>query len=295
MDMSFSPFVLRRDRAFSKLGLNYVRANHILPLAIQDGVLTVATSDPANVFGIDDVKRHTGMQVKIAVCTQQNIEEICDALDDSKFDYNVDEIMSDMDEIELVHETEEDIEDLERSAGESPVIKFVNYILSNALHEGASDIHIEPKEKYTKIRYRIDGVLFETRQAPAKMHAAIVSRVKIMSNLDISERRVPQDGKIAVIMGGRGIDLRVSVRPPATAKKWSFGFWTARASCSGWINPAWNRVLEAFRSRSLCRTESCWSPVRPEAARAPPFIRAGPDGQRAAQCLNGGGSGRIQS
>ena len=151
--------------AFRKLELAYIRANHVLPITEEDGVLVVATSDPANVFIIDDVKRHTGMQVRVVVCTPKNIEELCDAFDDSKFDYNVDEIMSDMDEIELVQETEESIEDLEKSAGESPVIKFVNYILSNALHEGASDIHIEPKEKYTKIRYRIDGVLFESTQA----------------------------------------------------------------------------------------------------------------------------------
>jgi type IV pilus assembly protein PilB len=236
--------------AFSKLGLTYVRANHIMPLALQDGVLVVATSDPANVFGIDDVKRHTGMQVTVTVCTQQNIEEICDALDDTKFDYNVDEIMSDMDDIELVHETEEDIEDLEKSAGESPVIKFVNYILSNALHEGASDIHIEPKEKFTKIRYRIDGVLFESRQAPAKMHAAIVSRVKIMSNLDISERRVPQDGKIAVIMGGRGIDLRVSVLPTSHGEKVVIRLLDSKSIMLGLDKSGMEtRVLEAFQEQ----------------------------------------------
>jgi type IV pilus assembly protein PilB len=236
--------------AFNKLGLAYVRANHIMPLAVKDGILVVATSDPANVFGIDDVKRHTGMQVTVAVCTQQNIEEICDALDDTKFDYNVDEIMSDMDDIELVHETEEDIEDLEKSAGESPVIKFVNYILSNALHEGASDIHIEPKEKYTKIRYRIDGVLFETRQAPAKMHAAIVSRVKIMSNLDISERRVPQDGKIAVIMGGRGIDLRVSVLPTSHGEKVVIRLLDSKSIMLGLDKSGMEpRVLKAFQEQ----------------------------------------------
>ena len=127
--------------------------------------------------------------------------------------------MTDMDDVELIQDNEEEIEDLEKSAGESPVIKFVNYVLSNALHEGASDIHIEPKEKYTKIRYRIDGVLFDSMQAPSKMHPAIVSRLKIMSNLDISERRIPQDGKIAVIMGGRGIDLRVSVLPTCHGEK----------------------------------------------------------------------------
>jgi type IV pilus assembly protein PilB len=99
------------------------------------------------------------------------------------------------------------------------VIKFVNYVISNAIREGASDIHIEPREKSMKTRYRIDGVLFETRQSPLKMHPAIVSRVKIMANLDISERRLPQDGKISVIVGGRAIDLRVSTLPTSHGEK----------------------------------------------------------------------------
>jgi type IV pilus assembly protein PilB len=143
----------------------------------------------------------------------------CDELDENKLNYDVDEIMSDMADIEVVKDVEEDIGDLEKSAGESPVIKYVNFLLTNALREGASDIHIEPKEKYTKIRYRIDGALFDTMQAPTKMHPAVVSRLKIMANLDISERRLPQDGKIAVIMGGRGIDLRVSVLPMSHGEK----------------------------------------------------------------------------
>ena len=104
-------------------------------------------------------------------------------------------------------------------AGQSPVIKFVNYLISNAVHEGASDIHIEPKEKQTKIRYRIDGVLFEAMQAPMKMHPAIVSRIKIMANLDISERRLPQDGKVSAIVGGRAIDLRISTLPTNHGEK----------------------------------------------------------------------------
>jgi type IV pilus assembly protein PilB len=208
------------QKAFGMLQLDYIRTNYLLPVRIKEnGSLVVGTINPSNVFAIDDVKRLTGMSVDVIVCTKANIEAVCEQFDDSKFDYNVDEFMTDMDDIELVEDSEEEIEDLEKSAGESPVIKFVNYVLSNALHEGASDIHIEPKEKYTKIRYRIDGVLFDSMQAPAKMHPAIVSRVKIMSNLDISERRVPQDGKIAVIMGGRGIDLRVSVLPTCHGEK----------------------------------------------------------------------------
>ena len=207
-------------KVFGLLEINYIRTNYLLPVKIrEDGVLLVATTSPSNVFAVDDVKRLTNMNVDVVVCTKADIEAVCTAFDDSKFDYNVDEFMTEMDEVELVQDNEEDVEDLEKSAGESPVIKFVNYLLSNALHEGASDIHIEPKEKYTKIRYRIDGILFDSMQAPCKMHPAIVSRLKIMSNLDISERRIPQDGKIAVIMGGRGIDLRVSVLPTCHGEK----------------------------------------------------------------------------
>jgi type IV pilus assembly protein PilB len=208
------------DKAtFEKLDLNYIRSSHVMPVAVKDGMLEIATSEPANVFAIDDVKRQTGMNVRVVVCTESDIEAVCDEFDEDKFGYDVDEIMSDMADIEVVKNIEEDIGDLERSAGESPVIKFVNYLLTNAVREGASDIHIEPKENCTKIRCRIDGVLFENMQAPVKMHPAVVSRLKIMANLDISERRLPQDGKIAVIMGGRGIDLRVSVLPTSHGEK----------------------------------------------------------------------------
>jgi type IV pilus assembly protein PilB len=205
---------------FDKLELSYIRNNLLLPIAIRDGVLTVGASDPSNVFGIDDVKRHLGMPVDVVVCSEEDIRAICDKFDESKLNYNVNELMGDMGEIEVLEDiSESSAEDLEKSAGESPVIKFVNYLLSNAMHEGASDIHIEPKEKYTKIRFRIDGILFDSTQAPAKMHPAIVSRLKIMAKLDISERRVPQDGKIAVIMSARKVDLRVSVLPCSYGEK----------------------------------------------------------------------------
>ena len=207
-------------KAFSLMDIKTIRESKVMPIkTTEDGALLVATTQPSNVFAIDDVKRQTGMPVDVVVCVIEDIEAACEEFNDSKFDYNVDDLMTEMDDIELIQDDEEDVEDLEKSAGESPVIKFVNFLLSNALHEGASDIHIEPKEKYTKIRYRIDGILFDTKQAPSKMHAAIVSRIKIMSNLDISERRIPQDGKIAVIMGGRGVDLRISVLPTSHGEK----------------------------------------------------------------------------
>jgi len=237
-------------KAFGKLDLKYIRSNLLLPIAVNDKTLTLGTCDPANVFAIDDVKRQTGMSIDLVVCLEEDIEKICDAFDETKFNYNVDEFVGEMDDIELVQDSGDDIEDLEKSAGESPVIKFVNYILSNALHEGASDIHIEPKEKQTKIRYRIDGVLFDSMQAPAKMHPAIVSRLKIMANLDISERRVPQDGKIAVIMGGRGVDLRVSVLPTSHGEKVVIRLLDSKSIMIGLDKMGMEpRILEALREQ----------------------------------------------
>jgi type IV pilus assembly protein PilB len=206
-------------KAFEKLDADFIKSSSLCPIAIDQQTLVVATSEPANAFAIEDVKRQTQMQLKIIVCPQSDIDTICAAFQEEKIDYNLDDIISDMADVELVQDQEDDHEDLEKMAGQSPVIKFVNFLISNAVHESASDIHIEPKDKFARIRYRIDGVLFEMKQAPLKMHAAIVSRIKIMANLDISERRLPQDGKISVIVGGRAIDLRVSTLPTNHGEK----------------------------------------------------------------------------
>ncbi len=206
--------------AFEKLELDFIKNNNVVPVDIEQDCLLIATSEPANVFVLEDVKRQTNMDIKTIVCTPEDIENVCSFfIETGRVDYNVDELISDMGEVELVREEEGQFEDLEKMAGQSPVIKFVNYLISNAIHGGASDIHIEPKAKFTKIRYRIDGVLFETMQSPLQMHPAIVSRIKIMSNLDISERRLPQDGKISVIIGGENVDLRVSVLPTSMGEK----------------------------------------------------------------------------
>jgi type IV pilus assembly protein PilB len=205
--------------AFRKLEIDYIKSNRIMPIALQGETLLVATSRPSDLFVIEDVKRQTQMDVDVVVCLDEDINKACDALGGEKSDYKLDDIISDMTDVEVVQEQKRDFEDLEKMAGQSPVIKFVNYLISNAVRQGASDIHIEPKDEFTKIRYRIDGVLFETKQSPLKMHPAVVSRIKIMSNLDISERRLPQDGKIKVAVGGRGIDLRVSTLPTNRGEK----------------------------------------------------------------------------
>ncbi len=208
---------------FDRVGLelNFVRGNGLCPVYMEDAHLIVATSDPANIFSIEDVKRRSSDEVRVVVCTPDDIERLCQTIQEEEaIDYDVDDIINDMDDVEVIDETEQkDFEDLERMAGQSPVIKFVNYLISNAINSGASDIHIEPRDKSTRIRYRIDGVLFEAKQSPSKMHPALVSRIKIMSNLDISERRLPQDGKVSVIVKGRAIDLRISILPTNRGEK----------------------------------------------------------------------------
>jgi type IV pilus assembly protein PilB len=206
-------------KAFEKLDIDFIKSSSVCPIAIEGDTLVVATSEPANVFAIEDVKRQTRMELRVVACSQEDIDAICDSFKEEKLDYCLDDIISDMADVEVVQDKQRDFEDLEKMAGQSPVIKFVNYLISNAIREKASDIHIEPKDKYMKIRYRIDGVLFEMMQSPLKMHPAVVSRIKIMANLDISERRLPQDGKISVIVGGRGIDLRVSILPTNHGEK----------------------------------------------------------------------------
>jgi type IV pilus assembly protein PilB len=204
---------------FEKLDIDFIKSAGVCPVAIEDGTLVVATNDPANIFAIEEAKRQAQMQLEVVVCSQEAIDAVCATFEGEKNDYCLDDIISDIADVEVVEEEKDNFEDLEKMAGQSPVIKFVNYLISKAVHEGASDIHIEPKDKFMRVRYRIDGVLFETMQSPLKMHPAVVSRIKVMSNLDISERRLPQDGKITVIVGGRGIDLRISTLPTSHGEK----------------------------------------------------------------------------
>jgi len=206
-------------QAFQKLDVNFIRRSNIVPVRIEEGTLIVATSEPANIFALEDVKQQTGMETQVVVCPPADIMAICDSFQEETTEYDLDDIINDMTEVEVVQDEEDEGDDLEKMAGQSPVIKFVNYLISNAVRDGASDIHIEPKVKQTKVRYRIDGVLFEAMQAPLKMHPAIVSRIKIMANMDISERRLPQDGKVSAIVGGRAIDLRISTLPTNRGEK----------------------------------------------------------------------------
>lgn len=209
-------------QVFKLLDPAFIQNHNILPLDCKDGKLKIATPDPANVFLLDEVRRKVNMPLLIHVslaCEIQNILETI--LKDANPNYDIEDIIEDMEDgdLEVVATREEEIADVERAAAGSPVIKLVNYLFLNAVKEGASDIHIEPGDKQLKVRYRIDGVLFEALAPPHTMHAAVVSRIKIMANLDIAERRLPQDGRIRVMIHGRKVDMRVSTVPCSYGEK----------------------------------------------------------------------------
>ena len=181
-------------------------------------------ADPSNIFEIDDIKFITKFHIEVVVASEQAIADAIEQYYTSNVSF--DEVMMDFDaddeEFDFEQDDEEDINvlDLEKSAGDAPVVKLVNLILLDAIRKNASDIHVEPYEKSMRIRYRIDGVLYEVMKPPLKLKNAIISRFKIMSNLDIAERRLPQDGRIKMKLGrGKEMDFRVSVLPVLWGEK----------------------------------------------------------------------------
>ena len=170
-------------------------------------------ANPANFFAIDDIKFITGHEVHVLVATEGQLKRAIDKYYDSAG--TMDDIMRTVEEdVEVVEAgDDETVDPATAGADQAPVVKFVNGLISEAVKQGASDIHIEPYERKLRVRFRIDGTLYEMMSPPHKLRAAITSRMKIMAELDIAERRVPQDGRIRVRMGGSQIDLRVSCLP----------------------------------------------------------------------------------
>ena len=218
-----SPAAVSAEQAITRLGMDFCAKHGLLPICRTGSRLLVGVTDPNRLIILDEVRHKLGQSVKPVVITPADLaaviaarkEENGDAADET-FNQIIGEISED--EVEVIETEEEDL-DLEKMAGESPVIRFVNALIFNAVKEGASDIHIEPQEKRLQIRYRIDGVLFDAMSPPGHMMAAIVSRLKIMANLDISERRVPQDGRIRAMVHGRKLDLRMSTLPIVQGEK----------------------------------------------------------------------------
>jgi len=182
--------------------------HQVLPISREDGVIRLAMADVLDVEAIDDVRLITGLDVVPVLAESRDIRRLVES-------YYMQSVMEgERDEsVEVIQDEDDDIGDLERMAREALVIKAVNHMIRQAVLENASDIHIEPFEHDLKVRFRVDGVLQETPPPSKRYQAAIVSRVKIMANMDIAERRLPQDGRISLRMMGRDIDLRVSTVP----------------------------------------------------------------------------------
>ena len=193
----------------------FLEEHTILPLFNINGVLTIALCEPSDVYLIDEIERLSGCKVNVVCSTANDIKATLQTYMPDANVFVIDDIIDDqsLDDFTLIENIIEDISNLEEVAGQSPVVKLVNYLLFNAVRENASDIHIEPDDKRLRVRYRVDGRLYEKMCPPFQMHSAIVSRIKIMADMDIAQRRLPQDGGIHVLMEGRAIDLRVSVMP----------------------------------------------------------------------------------
>jgi type IV pilus assembly protein PilB len=195
--------------------------HNVVPVNRAGSTLILATTDPSNIFALDDIKFLTGYNIQPVVASQEAIKraiekhyEQADVLDEVMAGFDD----SDIDLIQTDDDT--DVAELGREAEDAPVVKLVNLILTDAVKKNASDIHIEPYEKSFRVRYRIDGVLYEVMKPPLKLKNALTSRLKIMSDLDIAERRLPQDGRIKLKMGrGREMDFRVSVLPTLFGEK----------------------------------------------------------------------------
>ncbi len=193
----------------------------LVPVNRAGSTLIVGMADPSNIFAIDDIKFMTGYNVEVVVAAEASVKTAIDKYYDQGASF--DDVMGDLDDIDLeVIDDDDEIDagELEKASEDAPVVKLVNLVLTDAIKKGASDIHIEPYEKSFRVRYRIDGVLHEVMKPPLKLKNAMTSRIKIMSEMDISERRLPQDGRIKIkLPGGRDMDYRVSCLPTLFGEK----------------------------------------------------------------------------
>ncbi|MCH7585709.1 MAG: Flp pilus assembly complex ATPase component TadA [Acidobacteria bacterium] len=189
------------------------RRYSVIPYGFEDDALLIAMADPSNVLVIDDIRAITGLRVVARISTRSDI------LDAVRRMGAYDDSVSDLAGMMTEEEEPEDLSNLEAAVEEAPIVKLVNTLVTRAVNERASDIHIEPGEHDLRIRFRIDGVLHEVMSSPRSVSGAVVSRLKIMAELDIAERRVPQDGRVSLRVSGRPIDLRVATLPSIYGEK----------------------------------------------------------------------------
>ncbi|MCV2394572.1 ATPase, T2SS/T4P/T4SS family [Actinotalea sp. M2MS4P-6] len=184
-----------------------------LPIAIHDGFLVLAMADPGNVLAVDDARTLSRMPVQTVVATRDDLESAIDRY--CRADDEIDDLTT-----ALVEDSAEDLDSVgDAVEDDAPIVRFVNLLVTQAISDRASDIHIEPAENELRVRYRIDGVLHEMQHAPKNIQSGVISRLKIMADIDIAERRKPQDGRMSVVHQGRKIDLRVATLPTVWGEK----------------------------------------------------------------------------
>ena len=201
--------------ALARVPAALCRRYNALPVAFEDGKLVVAMSDPANVFAIDDIRSLTGLEVKPAVATKADVTNAINRYHRS--DGDLDDLS--MAVVDAADSEEEDLSKVSQVVEDAPIVKFVNLLITQAIQDRASDIHIEPTEKDLRVRFRIDGVLHEIMRSPKNIQSGVISRLKIMAEINIAERRVPQDGRLSVNANGKKIDLRVATLPTVWGEK----------------------------------------------------------------------------
>lgn len=190
------------------------RRHRVIPIEFDDATLVVAMSDPSNVFALDDIRTITGMEIRPVVATASDIETAINKY--ARFDQQVEDVAT---EAASEFDAETTLEDMKEALDDAPIVKLVNLLVTQAVQDRASDIHVEPTERDVRIRYRIDGVLHEVMRSPKKIQNGLISRLKVMADINIAERRIPQDGRIGLVVSGKSVDLRVATLPTVYGEK----------------------------------------------------------------------------
>ena len=201
--------------AASLISEQMARRYRVLPIGFEGDRLIVAMSDPANVFALDDIRTVTGHDVKPVVATAADVDAAIRRY--GQFEQSAEDIASEA--ATQAEDQHKDLDEMPAAVEEAPVVRLVNLLITQAVADRASDIHIEPAEKDVRIRYRIDGVLHEVMRSPKNIHNGLISRLKVMAEINIAERRVPQDGRVGLVVGGKAVDLRIATLPTVHGEK----------------------------------------------------------------------------
>ncbi len=200
--------------AVGRVPENVARRHYAIPVGFEDGKLVVAMADPANVFAVDDIRSLTKLEVKPVVATRADVVAAIDRF--YRADSDLDDLTSAMD---TGQDDADDLAKVKEAVEEAPIVKYVNLLITQGIADRASDIHLEPTETDLRVRFRIDGVLHEVMRSPKAIQAGVTSRLKIMADIDIAEKRIPQDGRLSVNAHGKKVDLRVATLPTVWGEK----------------------------------------------------------------------------